>query len=111
MSTLGPFAFKCRESVRINVADVVTSGDENAKLELAEKIFHNTTQGVSVTRSSNFDDFLAFYTGSSMRWETLGVFFTACGLCCNTISCDEEAFDFVGHRYEDRQNLVSDSPT
>ena len=107
MSMIGAFASFCCDSVGNDVAKQLDLSSEPAKVLLAEQIFTNTAQTIPINRFTKYRDFLDSYTGSSIRWDTLGIFFTACGLCCNMMTCDERELDFVGHREEDRQSLVS----
>ena len=110
MSMIGSFAFFCCDSVGKDVAKQLDLSSGRAKLQLAERIFTNTAQPIPIKGNTKFQDFLNSCTGSSIRWDTLGIFFTACGLCCNIMTCDEGELDFVGHREEDRQSLVGVCP-
>ncbi len=107
LSMIGAFAYRCCDSVGKDVARKVDLASESATLLLAKQIFTNTAHTIPINKLTKFQDFMDSCTRSSMRWETLGIFFTACGLCCNMMTCNERELDFVGHREEDRQNLVS----
>ena len=56
--------------------------DEHQKaglLNLSRALFENSSQNVRIRRSMNLQDFIEQYTGSNLRWESLGVVLTLAG--------------------------------
>jgi chromatin structure-remodeling complex subunit RSC3/30 len=108
MSILGPFATSFGVSIRETLfRPAVHQKTDKQKVEVVQSLFQNTARKLAVGRSTRFHDYTQMFIGSSMRWECLGLFFTACGLCCNHLTVDAREYEFVGHREEDKQGLMS----
>jgi hypothetical protein len=109
MSILGPFALPFAASIREELfRQAVHQKTDKEKVEVVQSLFQNTARKLAtVGRSTRFHDYTQMFIGSSMRWECLGLFFTACGLCCNHLTVDSREYDFVGHREEHKQGLMN----
>ena len=105
-SIIGPFVKPITADVRRDVYEKQVWKSGQSLIETAEALFRNTDRRVRVTKSDRMSDYYKYYTGSNLRWEAFCVFFTACGLCCNSLRYDEALYAFVGHTEDDRQDLM-----
>ncbi len=99
------FVRDCSESIYVDLVQSHALKSDSTLEAAAERIFRNTCRKVQVSKSSRLVDFAKLFTGKSLRWEALAVFFTACGLCCHSIRCTDSIFDVFGHREQDKRNL------
>ncbi|KIX07364.1 uncharacterized protein Z518_02017 [Rhinocladiella mackenziei CBS 650.93] len=101
------FVGDCIRSVKLDLVDDGSLTSETAMRAAAERLFRNTCKRISISKAVRMVDFIKFFTGASLRWEALAVFFLACGLCCSSLrSRDDPIFDSFGHRQQDKQALM-----
>lgn len=104
VSVIGLWVDPCRDDIRTMLWETGVLKSDESMASVAEQLFQNSEEPIATGPESKFKDFMNDYTGSKMRWETLGVFFTAVGLCLNCMRSDDAMIDFVGHREEDKQS-------
>lgn len=105
ISMIDFFVEDCSKSINSDLVQCHALKSESALESAAERIFRNTCKKVQVSKTSRLVDFAKLFTGKSLRWEALAVFFTACGLCCHSMRCTDSIFDVFGHREQDKRNL------
>lgn len=76
------FVPSCVDSVRRDIVQAGVLNSPDAQRRTAEVLFQNTCKPVMIAPTCNLADYSNLFTGPSLRWETLAVFFTACGLVC-----------------------------
>ena len=96
LSIIGHFAIPITSAIGRDLYEKEVWKSEESLIQAAEMLFTNTDLRGRVPKTCSFDDYFRYFTGSNIRWEALCVFFTACGLCCNCLRCDEPYYDFVG---------------
>ncbi|KZF19088.1 hypothetical protein L228DRAFT_257174 [Xylona heveae TC161] len=71
----GPFVQQCVESM----TDFLMSSlqDENWHLIYARRLLHNSAQPLDFNRTSSLSSFSAQFLNQNVRWESLGIFFSA----------------------------------
>ena len=106
LSVIRSFSIRSCKVIRSDIIDAGALQSDRSLVAMAEQLLENTSKPIHISKSSKFKDYLQFYSGSNIRWEVLGCFFTACGLGCDMSSCDVTELDFVGHKEEDRQHLM-----
>lgn len=106
VSVIGPWVSACEEAIRTELIETDVLKSEERMAIAAEQLFANTEERIVPSKDLKFNDFTKDYTGSKLRWEALGVFFTACGLSVNCLRADDTLLDFVGHKEENRQHLM-----
>jgi hypothetical protein len=102
----GPFVSTFSQSIE---RDIISKGifkNQEVMLEMVDRLFRNTNQKIPVFKSLTFNGYIDSFVGEGIRWECLGAFFIACGIQCNTMTCDDPGFGFVGHNETDRQSVM-----
>ena len=110
ISVIGLWVDGSRDSIRQELWETGVLKTDETMAAAAEQLFQNSEEPIVTDPEMKFKDFMNDYTGSNLRWQTLGVFYTAVGLCLNCIRSDDELLDFVGHREEDKQSKCATSP-
>jgi chromatin structure-remodeling complex subunit RSC3/30 len=77
--------------------------DRSVILELLRK---NTRATVGLPPYVRYSDFMTYFTGSRLRWETLGIFFNSCGLSLFALSSRAPELKFVGSSERSKQELL-----
>lgn len=75
LALAGPFVTTCARSLQyaLDQLDRPRFGIQ----ELTAKIFRTSCQPITVNRTSTMDNFIAWFSQLNIRWETIGLFFTA----------------------------------
>lgn len=92
-SMIEPFVGACTESVKSDLVFNGALGPGDPLQRTIQMIFQNTCRNAPISDTFTLAQFTACYTGFSLRWETLAVFFTACGLCCCCLPPTEPIFE------------------
>ncbi|CAH0005360.1 unnamed protein product [Clonostachys byssicola] len=103
-----PFVASCSEAIVAlgamfkERAVTSTDGDNMEVSRWARFILENTLKPMKLRRNSTLADFIALMVGDNLRWETLGIFFTAASRAC----LDTPAFNALYANEEERRVLV-----
>lgn len=103
------FTEDCVRSVKEDLLDNGSLATSPAMRITVEKIFRNTSRPVLVSKSLRMSDYVKLFTGATLRWEALAVFFLACGFCCHSVRSTDVSF--VGsptHGQLDRSALLKE---
>lgn len=107
LSMIDFFVEDCIKSIKIDLVEKSFLTSETKMKSAAEMLFQNTCKRFTVSNTTKMVDFIRSFTGQSLRWEALAVFFIACGICCTSLrSRDDPVFDAFGHRRQDKQALM-----
>ena len=83
--------------------DVRDCGSEAAVRSMLDA---NTRTPVKLPSDVRFEDFISHYTGPKLRWESVGIFFTACGLSLVALDCSADELKFIGNSEKNKQHLM-----
>ena len=106
-SIIGPWLQGCRNSIRQDIVEKYDLTDNNALPTVISLLGANTANPLQLPAAVRFRDFASFYTGSNIRWETIGVFLTACGLSLSGLAYDGKELQFAGFLQRDKQSLMA----
>jgi chromatin structure-remodeling complex subunit RSC3/30 len=86
------FVADCTRSVKADLIAVTDLASDDVLEHKAKCLFENTCHRPTIPRTCTMDEFQKFFTGASMRWETVGVLFTACGIICCALAPSDPIF-------------------
>jgi hypothetical protein len=102
-SMIDCFVGECLVSVRTDLVGAGALESKNSLKATVERLFQNTCKSVPIPLTCTLEDFSQSFTGTMLRWETLAVFFTACGLVSCIWTSSHPAIQDV---FKDQQNML-----
>ena len=106
-TTLCPWVVTCVASVRAELFEPLLQQSreqwEPVLNRFSNKLFHNGLKPLNVNGTWTLDEYKMSFNGSKIRWETLGIFFTAVGLAAM-----KRAPQRVEHLLSREGNMVAD---
>jgi hypothetical protein len=76
------FVGECTRSVKADLVAVTDLALDDILEHQAKRLFKNTCNRPTIPSTCTMAEFQNLFTGASLRWEAIGVLFTACGLIC-----------------------------
>lgn len=69
-----------QESFSADMAEIEQSTDQiNGVLSMSRRLFDNSTKPFDISDTMTVREFYSLYTGSNLRWETIGIIITFIG--------------------------------
>lgn len=105
-SLIVPHFLACVESIERDIyLPFVANRSESSLIKASEKLFAAFSRHIKIVPGCKFEEFPEEFTGKNIRWETLGVFFTAVGLGIMQIPATDPLLDFVGRQADAKRGL------
>jgi hypothetical protein len=106
LSLMAPILPACLKSIKTDLYEpFIKMQTERALSNASRLLFRNLLKVLKSPPYCTFEQYTSSLTGENLRWETVGIFFTACGLACYNSSAEDPLLDFVGHRPGDKRLL------
>jgi Fungal specific transcription factor domain len=82
-----PWLVACDSSMRTEVYDLLGTSDEMDEqlLRISARIFANTLRPLDLQRGCTLDQYGDKFTGENLRWEAVGIFFSAVGFAAMVV--------------------------
>ncbi|KIV78944.1 hypothetical protein PV11_06543 [Exophiala sideris] len=103
---LDPWVEDCQRSVRRDLFEKYDLTRKNEWVKVIDLLTANTETPLRLPTNVRFREFTSYYTGNKLRWETIGVFLTVCGLSLFNVYDDAEEWDLVSDLEQDKQRLM-----
>ena len=71
-----PIIYQCAETIG-HLRSTETRGSQDWYLSLGRQLLQNSARLINYDKNSTLSEFTAQFCGSNIRWETLGIFFSA----------------------------------
>lgn len=78
---------------------------EKSMMETIHRLFQNTSKRIIIKSDMKFGDLMEQFAGDNIRWETLAIFMTGCGLAISDMYSDFHGLKFTGGTESSRQSL------
>jgi hypothetical protein len=101
-SIIAPWIIACQYSVKTEVYDRLGNSDEEREEQLlrcSARIFENTLRPLDLQRGCTLDQYGDNFTAGNIRWETVGIFYTAVGLAAMVVEDISAAPSSAEKRY------------
>jgi hypothetical protein len=102
LSMIAPWVKACQYSMKTEVYDRLGNSDHEVEEQLlrhSARIFDNTLRPLDLPRGCTLDQYGAQFTGENIRWETVGMFYTAVGLAAMVVEDISAAPNSAEKRY------------
>ena len=97
---------RCIKSIRDDLyTPLANKGSEEDLRAVARRLFDGFSRQIKIPPGCKFLEYPDQFTGKNIRWETLGLFFTAVGLGVMQLSVSDPLLAFVGNSQEGKQSL------
>jgi len=106
LAIIGPFILDCLHSIKVDLLGTGLLQSPETLLEAAGTLSRNTAGPLCVGKDCKFTDFHKLFTGSNLRWEAIGIFFTVCGLRVSGLASGDPMLAFVGLKSENQRALM-----
>jgi len=82
-----PWIIACESSMRTEVYDLLGTSDEvdQQLLRISARIFDNTVRPLDLQRGCTLDQYGDKFTAGNLRWEAVGIFFSAVGFAAMVV--------------------------
>jgi len=86
IALIAPFMPQCMVSIKRDLYDpFVKARSGQALLHASEMLFKNSSKPLKLPPNMNFRQYHTLFTGENLRWEAVGMLFTAVGLSASTM--------------------------
>ena len=86
IALIAPFMPQCMASVKRDLYEpCVKARSERALLQASELLSKNSSKPLKLPPNMNFRQYHTLFTGENLRWEAVGMLFTAVGLSASTM--------------------------
>lgn len=107
LALIAPFMPECVESIQKDLYDpYVRAKSGQALLHASEMLFMNGAKPMKFDASMTFQRYHTLFSGENLRWEAIGMFFTAVGLSCCIMLAADNTVDFPRTGTVDKRALA-----
>ena len=102
LSMIAPWTTACQSSMKSEVYDHLGPSDDEVERQLlrcSARIFDNMLRPVNLTRDYTLDQYGDQFTASNIRWEAVGIYYTAVGLAAMVVEDISAAPNSADRRY------------
>ena len=94
----------CVASIKKDLCEpFIKSNDGDALLYASEMLFRNSSKPLKSASGLGLQQYHSLITGENLRWETVGLLFTAVGLGCNMIESTDSLLSIPGLKSIDKR--------
>ena len=96
LALIAPYMPACMASIKRDLYDpFVRARSGKALLAASEMLFKNSARPLKLEPHMSFMDYPTLFTGPNLRWEAVGMLFTAVGLSCSMMIASEAALEYA----------------
>ena len=107
LALIAPFMPECMASIKRDLYDpFVKAKSGRALLHASEMLFTNGAKPMKMDPGMTFRQYHTLFTGDNLRWEALGMVFTAVGLSCSIMLAADTTVDFPRTGTVDKRALA-----
>ena len=114
LSMIAPWVPNCQSAMKTEVYDHLGPSDnevEHQLLRCSARIFDNTLKPVNLQRGYTIDQYSDQFSAGNIRWETVGMFYTAVGLAAMVVEDISAAPNAAERRYLLAKQMLEASDT